>query len=95
MPETHGDAFSRFQLTMAHVLGHPKLREAARALAGDEADKDPKAYLVQLGFALPDDATVDVDPTESDNPHAWHLCIAGDAGHYHCAHFTLPDISFS
>ncbi len=32
----------------------------------------PKAYLLQLGFAL-----------------------AGDAGHYHCAHFTLPDISFS
>ncbi len=88
--EQHG-GFARYQL--AHVLGHPKLREAAIALSGEGANMDPKAYLLQLGFALPDDATVDIDPAASDTPHSWHLCIAGDDGTYHCVHLTLPEIT--
>jgi len=94
VPTPSVDEFARFQQLMAHILGHPRLRDAVGALSEMAEDEDPKAQLLEMGFALPDDATVKVDVPATDEPHPteYHICVGESGGHAHCVHFTLPEI---
>ena len=86
------DEFTRFQLTMAHVMGHPRLRHIAATLI-QEAESDPRQVFVDHGVALPSDAIVSVSTAESDNPGEYSICVGST--HAHCIFFTLPDIHFT
>lgn len=85
--------FERIQLVLAHFVSHPNLGEVTEELSkNSETFTDGKEYLQDKGFDLPEDARVSLT---RNSPHSWHLCIAGDSGHYSCVHITLPEISFS
>lgn len=86
------EEFDRIQLVLTHFVGHPKLRDVTEELSQNtETFTDGQAFLKEKGFSLPDDAKVSLT---RNSPHTWHICIAADGGGYHCAHITLPDISF-
>ncbi|WP_332662434.1 hypothetical protein [Aeromicrobium sp.] len=91
-PATGPDEFTSFQLTMAHVMGHPRLREIAATL-NEEAEYDPRQVFIDHGVALPSDATVSVSSAESDSPGEYSICVGST--HAHCIFFTLPDIHFT
>jgi hypothetical protein len=86
------DEFTKFQLTMAHVMGHPRLREIAATLS-QEGEYDPRQVFIDHGVALPSDAIVSLSSTESDNPGEYSICVGST--HAHCIFFTLPDIHFT
>ena len=92
MPASGPDEFTRFQLTMSHVMGHPRLREIAATL-NQEGQYDPRQVFIDHGVALPSDATVSLSSTESDNPGEYSICVGST--HAHCIFFTLPDIHFT
>jgi len=95
VPTPSVDEFARFQQVMAHVLGHPKLREALSVLSEmASGDDNPMTQLLEMGFALPDDAIVRVDAPAVDSPHTYVICIGSEGGHDHCITFTPPSIHF-
>lgn len=91
-PAAGPDEFTKFQMTMAHVAGHPRLREIAAAL-NQEGDYDPRQVFVDHGVALPSGATVKTSSTESDSGPDFIICVSSPE-HTHCVSFTLPHIHF-
>ncbi|WP_332662433.1 hypothetical protein [Aeromicrobium sp.] len=85
------DEFAVFQTTMAHVLGHPRLREIA-AVMMQEGEHDPRQVFVDHGVALPSNATVSFSGAESDSPD-FIICVSSPE-HTHCMSITLPHIHF-
>ena len=90
-PASGPDEFSKFQTTMAHVLGHPRLREIAAAMM-QEGEHDPRQVFVDHGVALPSNATVTFSGAESDSPD-FIICVSSPE-HVHCMSITLPHIHF-
>jgi hypothetical protein len=89
MPASGPDEFTQFQMTMAHVFGHPRLRHIAATLA-QEDDHDLRQVFVDHGIALPSHATVSRSGAESDTPGEYSICVGSTFAH--CVFFTLPDI---
>ena len=85
------DEFTKFQTTMAHVLGHPRLREIA-AVMQQEGEHDPRQVFLDHGVALPSNATVRASDAESDAPD-FIICVSSPE-HTHCMSITLPHIHF-
>jgi hypothetical protein len=85
------DEFTKFQTTMAHVLGHPRLREIAIAMM-QEGEHDPRQVFVDHGVALPSNATVRFSGAESNSPD-FIICVSSPE-HTHCMSITLPHIHF-
>lgn len=88
-PASGPDEFTRYQMTMAHVLGHPRLREIAAAM-NQEGDYDPRQVFIDHGIALPSDAKVSVSGAQSDSGGEYSICVGST--HAHCIFFTLPEI---
>ena len=85
------DEFAVFQTTMAHVLGHPRLREIAAAMQ-QEGEHDPRQVFIDHGVALPSNATVRASDAQSDSPD-FIICVSSPE-HTHCMSITLPHIHF-
>ncbi|MCW2770651.1 MAG: hypothetical protein JWR27_2084, partial [Aeromicrobium sp.] len=83
------DEFTQFQMTMAHVFGHPRLRHIAQTLS-QESEQDPRQIFIDHGVALPSNATVGRSGTESDRPGEYSICVGSTIAH--CVFFTLPSI---
>ena len=87
------------QLVLAHVVGHPRLRDALDLGPTQGAQVDAQAALTQHGIALPSNAEVTFrEPaTESDSPH-WDICVTvtDSEGHTEVWCVTVqPPIVFS
>ncbi len=74
------------QLALAHVVGHPRLRDALDEVPPSGAEFDPRAALLESGIVLPQNAKVEFTRpvAESDSPH-WDICVTviGPSGHAH------------
>lgn len=86
------------QLALAHVVGHPRLRDALDVTPPAGAEFDPRAALEQAGVLLPTNAKVTFAEaaTESDSPH-WDICVTvtGPSGRAHVWCVTVqPPIVF-
>lgn len=88
-PVSGPDEFTQFQMTMAHVFGHPRLRHIAATLEQEE-DHDIRQVFLDHGIALPSHATVSRSGTESDRPGEYSICVGSTIAH--CVFFTLPSI---
>ncbi|MDX6232432.1 MAG: hypothetical protein QOH68_1416 [Nocardioidaceae bacterium] len=92
MPASGPDEFAQFQMTMAHVFGHPRLRHIAATMS-QESDQDPRQVFADHGVALPSNATVEVSGAQSDRGPDFVICVSSPE-HTHCVSFTLPTIHF-
>jgi hypothetical protein len=92
MPASGPDEFTQFQMTMAHVFGHPRLRHIAATMS-QESNQDPRQVFADHGVALPSNATVKVSGVESDRGPDFVICVSSPE-HTHCVSFTLPTIHF-
>jgi hypothetical protein len=92
VPASGPDLFAQFQMTMAHVFGHPRLRHIAATMS-QESEQDARQVFVDHGVALPSGATVEVSGAESDRGPDFVICVSSPE-HTHCVSFTLPTIHF-
>ncbi len=92
------ESLEEAQLALAHVVGHPRLRDTLNVSPPAGAEFDARAALEQAGVALPTNAKVTFTgpATESDSPH-WDICVTvtDSSGHTHVWCVTVqPPIIF-